>query len=92
MFTSLQINPWLMLSASRRTSKTYNRVEFSRDGQHYETLHENVHTYKNAAYWDISDRARGLNEVYIRISAGFPKETALIYVAMKLKCAVSEKE
>ena len=90
VFTSFQINPWLMLSEARRTEKTYNRVEFSRDGQHYETLHENVNTYKNTAYWDISDKARGLNEVYIRISSGFPKETALIYVAMKLRCSVDE--
>ena len=90
-FASFHINPWLMLSASKRTKRTYNRVEFSRDGQHYETLYENVNTYKNRAYWDISERTQGLNEFYIRISAGFPKETALMYVAMKLKCSVKEK-
>ena len=90
-FTSFKINPWLMLSASRRTDKTYNRVEFSRDGLHYKALYENVNTYKNTSYWDISDKARGLSEFYIRISAGFPKETALIYVAMKLKCSVEEQ-
>ena len=59
VFTSFQINPWLMMNESWRTDKTYNRIELSRDGRHYETLYENVNTYNNTSYWDISDKARG---------------------------------
>ncbi len=92
VFDSFGINPWLMLSASRSTDKTYNRVEFSRDGKTYETLCENVNTYKNTSYRDISEKVKGLNEFYVRISAGFPKETALMYVAMKVKCSVEEQK
>ncbi len=67
-------------------------MEFSRDGKTYETLSENVNTYKNTSYRDISEKVKGLNEFYVRISAGFPKETALVYVAMKVKCSVEEQK
>lgn len=87
-FQQFHINPWLMLNASKQTDKTYNRVEFSQDGQHYETLYANVNTYNTHSYWDISDKTQSLNQFYIRISAGFPTDTALLYVAMKLKCSV----
>jgi len=90
-FGSFEFMPWLALAEeSERTDRTYNRVEFSRDAENYELLHENVDTRELDSYWDLTDRAKGLNELYIRVSAEFPKKTALVYTRVAAKFTVGQ--
>ena len=90
-FESFEFMPWLMLPEEwERTDRTYNKVEFSADGENYELLHENVRTYKQDSYWDLTDRVEGLNQFYIRVSAGFPPKTSLVHVRAAAKFTVAE--
>ncbi|MBP8952094.1 MAG: hypothetical protein KBI47_06870, partial [Armatimonadetes bacterium] len=91
VFKRFEFMPYLALpQAKDRTDKTYNKVEFSKDGKTYETLYENVPGFDPGAYWNLTHKAQGLNEFYIRISAGFPGETWLVYQALNIRCGVSD--
>lgn len=97
-FRSFKFNPFLMAASKKGDDNApiapcgkpfYNKVAFSKDGKTYETLCENVNRTSSSPFWDVSKKAGGLSEIYIRISAGFPQQNTLLYASLKATFTVS---